>query len=420
MFKPKPDGIVSFEALKQTLKKAGYTLASADITIVGKLVREGDRWLLISNQSGQRFWLEGKTEDLLAKTEADSVVEITGNWKTTGVAATAKEVVEIQTVKKPETKTIGAIKKINFDRESEIKFINASFLARSIPDSSKLSDGEQPKSLAPIRTTSPGLTVYQGGGVTPRFYFIKQHLGELDVTKQILNISVSYTPSPRLQLEAELPIARSSFDDGAGSGSIAGLGNITLWSKYRFFRKVKTYGDRQASVRFGLELPTGKKDAPSAADVNVPEFVRQQLTPINGGLSPHFDVAFSQAGGRFIFGGNIEGIVRTERGGFRMGHEVRVNTDFEYVLLPRDYQKPGKELFVILESSFVVRGHGRLNGQIVSGSTSTEYFLSPGLQYAAAPQFVVEGSLQFPVFRNAGAQVLRTDLNFLLGIRYLF
>ena len=42
-----------------------------------------------------------------------------------------------------------------------------------------------------------------------------------------------------------------------------------------------------------------------------------------------------------IFGGNVEAIARSERDGFRMGHEVRVNTDLEYVLLPRDYKAPG-------------------------------------------------------------------------------
>lgn len=279
---------------------------------------------------------------------------------------------------------------------------------------------EEKKSLAPIRTTSPGLTVFQGGAATPRLYFIKQSLGNLDVQRQVLDISVSYTPTPKLQLEVEVPVMRTSFNDGIKSGSGFGLGNITLWSKYRFFRTVKTYGDRQAAARFGLELPTGKKESPDANQINASPFVRGQLTAINGGLSPHLDVAFSQAGGRFIFGGNVEGILRTERDGFRLGHEIRVNTDFEYVLLPIKYEKPGKELFLILESSFVVRGHGRIGGVTVPGSTSTEYYLSPGLQFAAAPQFVIEGSIQLPVFRNAGAQVLRTNYNFLLGVKYLF
>jgi hypothetical protein len=193
-----------------------------------------------------------------------------------------------------------------------------------------------------------------------------------------------------------------------------------LWSKYRFYRTVKTYGDRQAAVRFGLELPTGKTRAPTETQISAPAFVRQQLTPINGGLAPHFDVAFSQAGGRFIFGGNAEGILRTERAGYRLGHELRVNTDLEYVLLPRDYQTPGHELFAILETNFVQRGRGRLSGTVVDGSKSTEYYLAPGLQYAAEPRFVVEGSVQIPVIRNTGALLLRTDVSVLLGVKYLF
>jgi hypothetical protein len=103
-----------------------------------------------------------------------------------------------------------------------------------------------------------------------------------------------------------------------------------------------------------------------------------------------------------------------------MGHEVRVNTDTEYVLLPRHYAAPGHELFLIMETTFVHRGLGRLASAPVQGSNSTEYYLAPGLQYAAAPQFVIEGSYQFPVVRNTGPLVLRNDRNILLGVKYLF
>ena len=40
IFTPKPGKPVSFAALKQTLKKAGYSLASADITVAGTLDRK--------------------------------------------------------------------------------------------------------------------------------------------------------------------------------------------------------------------------------------------------------------------------------------------------------------------------------------------------------------------------------------------
>jgi len=409
-FTPKPDKPVSFAALKQTLKKAGYTLASADITVAGTLSKEGEGWVVIVKSSGQRLSLEGpNVEDSLKGSDAGEQVEITGDWKTMGTGAAAREVISPAPTKKSMRKSTPEpfFATISFAQAEETFVDRSGFSA------------EPAEPAAPIRVTSPGLTVYKGGAVTPRLYFIKQHLGSLEVNRQLLDVSVSYTPSPRVQLEVEVPFSRTAFDDGTTSGSGVGIGNVTAWAKYRFFRKVKTYGDRQAALRVGLELPTGKKTAPTAAQINVPAFVRQQLTPINGGLSPHFDLAFSQAGGRLIFGGNAEVIFRGGRDGFRMGHEQRVSTDLEYVL-PRDPQKPGGELFFILETTFVHRSNGRLNGLSVGGSNATEYYLAPGLQYAAHPRFVVEGSYQFPVVRNIGPLALRTDQNVLIGVRYLF
>jgi hypothetical protein len=410
VFTPKPDKPVSFAAIKNNLKQAGYTLASADITVDGKLVSNGGKWFVVSNTSGQRFELQGSHVDALAsKAGASSDVEVVGNWTTDGSGTATRELIDPVTITPKATA---------WQKNGPFLFALA-----SLRPSSEYFDtaerGSEAK-LAPIRTTSPGLTVFKGGAVTPRVYFTKQHLGALDVWRQAFDLSVSYTPSPRVQVELEVPFSRTSFDDGIHKGSGSGLGNIMLWTKYRFFRVVKTYGDRQASARFGLELPTGKTGAPSATQVNAPAFVRQQLTPISGGFAPHFDVSFSQAGGRFIFGGNAEGILRTERDGFRMGHEIRVDTDLEYVLFPRHYQKPGGELFAILESSFITRSKGRVNSTVVPGSTSTDYYVSPGLQYAARPQFVIEGSIQLPVFRHDGPQVLKTDYNLLLGVKWLF
>lgn len=425
-FTPKPEKAVSFAALKAALKRAGYTLDSAEIIVSGSLKQEGKVWWLVAEASGQRFALEGSdVERLLSDASTGTRVEITGDWKTHGVGAAAREVVSPRQVKKAEGTTET---KTSSGRDASpavaVRFTPASFDASpSNPFSGSLVEAvsaETAAALSPIRTTTPGLTVYKGGALTPRLYFVKQHLGGLKVSRQVFQLSLSYTPTQRTQLEVEVPVSRVAFDDGVAARSDVGLGNVTLWGKYRFYRTVKTYGDRQAALRFGLELPTGRKTAPGEGEVDAPAFVRQQLTPIAGGLSPHVDVAFSQAGGRFIFGGNVEAILRSERDGFRMGHELRFNTDLEYVLLPLKYEQPGGELFVILETAFVRRGRGRVDGAVVPGSTSTEYYVAPGLQYAADPRFVVEGSVQFPLVRDTGALVLRNERNILLGVKYLF
>jgi len=417
VFTPKPDKPVSFAALKETLKKAGYTLAVADITVFGTLAKDDRGWVVVVKTSGQHLTLEGpNVQQVLAGAVAGAEVEITGDWKTIGTGAEAREAIS-PSARKPSAIGEASLRRASFPTFAQIRFTEENpFFAEQID---QLQGFDAAKPLAPIRVTSPGLTVYKGGAVTPRLYFIKQHLGNLEVNRQVFDLSVSYTPSPRLQLEVEAPFVRTAYDNEINSGSGFGLGNITTWGKFRFYRKVKTYGDRQGALRVGFELPTGKKTAPSLVQLKEPDFVREQLTPINGGFAPHFDLAFSQAGGRFIFGGNAELILRTERDGFRMGHEQRLNTDLEYVL-PRDPHKPGGELFLILETTFVHRTTGRLDGEPVAGSRATEYYLAPGLQYAAHPRFVIEGSFQFPVVQNTGPLVLRTDRNLLLGVKYLF
>ena len=408
VFTPKPDKPVSFAALKETLKKAGYTLDAADISVAGTLAKDDKGWSIVVQPSGQHFLLTGSNVDqAVGGANAGSTVEIAGDWKTVGTGANT-----VETIAPAIRATQGRL-----DRRSP--FLEARFIISAPPAAEERSPTSAAKALAPIRVTSPGLTVYKGGAVTPRLYLIKQHLGNLDVTREALEVSVSYTPSPRVQLEIEVPFMHTSYDNNVTKRSDSGLGNITAWAKYRFFRKVKTYGDRQSAFRIGLETPTGKKSAPTQAQIDVPAFVRQQLTPINGGLAPHFDLAFSQAGGRVIFGGNAEAIFRTERDGFRMGHEQRLSTDLEYVV-PHDARKPGGEVFLILETTFVHRSTGRLNGETVAGSRATEYYLAPGIQYAARSRFVIEGSFQFPVLRNTGPLVLKMDRNILLGVRYLF
>jgi hypothetical protein len=404
MFMPKAEKPVSYAALKETLKKAGYTLASAKITVNGKLARDSAGWALLADTSGQRFALEGEgLEQALPDAAPDAQVELTGDWKTAGEG---KEIISPLPAK-----NAGRSQNEHGDSHAKTEYVDVS-------SGGPLEPGPAP--AAPIRTTSPGLTVYRGGAFMPRYIYIRQQLGGLKVDRHIMLMGLSYTPTQKLLLEAEIPVTRLSFKDGAVSGGVGGIGNIIISGKYRFFRQVEAWGDRQAALRFGLELPTGMKSAPGEQELQAAAFVRQQLSPISGGLSPHADLTYSQAKGRFILGGNAEVVVRSQRDGFRMGHELRVNTDLEYVLFPRKYDRPGGEVFAILESNFIRRGTGRVAGAPVTGSSSNEYYLAPGVQYAMRPRFVIEASYQLPVARDTGPQVLRIERGLLVGVRLLY
>lgn len=412
-FAPKPDKAISFDALKSALKKAGYTLASADVVVEGVLVREDGGLWIESDKSKQRFAIEGdQLNGLIKDIEPGSRVELTGDWQTVGKGAAKREVIRISSAKKLTARSSQAAPTLEGNTEG-IALDKVQVSLEGVGGGSGLF-------ASSIRTTSPGLTVYKGGAIVPRYYYTRQHLGNLKVDRHALRLGISYTPTPTLQLEAEIPYQRTTFQDGNTSGSGKSLGNITLWGKYRFYRTLETWGDKQAAVRLGAELPTASKDAPAEGQLAAPEFVRQQVGANNGGYAFHADLNYSQARRRFIYGANVEGVLRTERDGFCMGHELRVNTDLEYVLLPFNYQTPGRELFLILETSYVYRNRGRIGGRTVSGSSASEFYVAPGLQFTATPRFVVEASFQVPVARNTGPLSLRTDKSLLVGVRYLY
>ena len=234
---------MSFAALKETLKKAGYTLDAADLTVAGVLAKDEKGWSILVQPSGQRFALQGPNVDqVVAGANPGADIEITADWKTIGTGQSAHEA--ISPALKPAAKEGG---------DGQVSFVRFTSVGYSRAPTEEVADPlpvDHAKTLAPIRVTSPGLTVYKGGAITPRLYLTKQHLGNLEVTRQMVDVSVSYTPSPRLQLEIDVPFSRTAFDNDNSSGSGFGLRNITAWAKYRGpFRTVKTYGDRQAALR---------------------------------------------------------------------------------------------------------------------------------------------------------------------------
>ena len=99
-FTPKPDKTASFSALKATLKKAGYTLASAEITAAGTLGRDEKGWWIDVEPSGQRFALQGSgVEVSLSGATPGSRVEVTGDWRTLGEGNSAGEIINPRTGK---------------------------------------------------------------------------------------------------------------------------------------------------------------------------------------------------------------------------------------------------------------------------------------------------------------------------------
>ena len=85
MCSPKAGKPVSFAALKSALKKAGYTLDSADITVTGTFVRDDKGSWIVTSRSAQRFALNGKDlEQVLSGVGPETPLEIIGRLEDCG------------------------------------------------------------------------------------------------------------------------------------------------------------------------------------------------------------------------------------------------------------------------------------------------------------------------------------------------
>lgn len=394
VFRPKPGKAVSLTQLANALKDIGYKLADAIITLSGTLERSGEDWIVRSSDAKQLFILRGdKVREVAERIGAGKGVRLRGKWQAEFNGSEQREII------------------IN----AEVEAIPGLPPAEPPAASAAL---PAPIFATPIRTTSPGTIVYRGGAVVPRWNLIKQSLGDLDVSWNILKFGLAYSPTPRTLVEAEIPYVHTSFRSGSISGSASGLGNIIVWGKYRFYRTLAEWGDRHASARFGLEFPTSANN--HFLNSGLPAAVRRQMQPGSGGVSPHLELSYSSGVKRFVYGGSVEQIIRTERDGFHPGHELRANADFEYIFLPRDYRQPTKELFGLLEITYLHRGKAQLHGVSVAETGANVLLLAPGIQYVANPRLLLELSAQMPVRQVIGSQVPRTKVNLLAGIRFLF
>jgi hypothetical protein len=401
-FAPKAEKPVRFANLNAALKKAGFKLISAEITVSGKLSRDDSGWRLEAGVSGQRFELAGDAPGAeIEKGVAGIDFEVTGDWQTGGKSCEQCEVIRVRG-----GKAAGRHSETGYAQFHDANPIRGPFVdveaAASPP--------------APIRTTTPSLAVYKGGEVTLRYHFMQQHLGALKVSHHEARLGFSYTPTPKLLFEGEVPYHIYS----QGSASAHNSGNVIAWTKYRFYNSLETGGDRQAAIRVGVELPTASKNVVGDPATNEDEFLRRQLLRIEGGLSVHVDAAYSRAKRRFVYGANVEGVMRSEFEGVRMGNEIRLNTDFEYILLPIEYRGPTNELRLILETTYLHKARGRINGNVVPGSSASEYYAAPALQFAFTPRWVIEGSYQLPVVLNTGPRLLRTDRSVMFGVRFMY
>ncbi|HVR96641.1 MAG TPA: transporter [Thermoanaerobaculia bacterium] len=234
-------------------------------------------------------------------------------------------------------------------------------------------------------------------------------------------VDLRYTPDTHWVFGIRVPYLVESRAKGIGisSGTASGMGDLVVSVKHRFYRWVGPWADRHAAVEVGLKLPSGETDRP--VDPGLPISLQNRLQPGTGSTDGLVDVVYQQARRRFVFSADLGYRYNTEGdGGYRRGNEAQLNMSASYVLLPRDYTRPGHEVFAVLEGTLLDIGKDRLHGTTLSGTDHTGFLLAPGVQYVATERLFLDLSLQAPVWDDADRGELTSRWNLLAQLRYAF
>lgn len=274
---------------------------------------------------------------------------------------------------------------------------------------------------APIRTNTPGTGVFQRSGLLVGVTADQKAAGGSDLTTLTTFADLRYTPDTHWVVGVRVPVLVESRLERpeAAAETTSGLGDVTLSVKHRFYRRVGRWADRQAAVEAGIKLPTGATDRP--VDPGLGTALRSRLQPGTGSTDGFLSLAYQQGRRRWVFAGDAGYRFNSEGdGGYRQGDEAQLNASAQYILFPRVYTRPGKEVFAVLEGTLLESGEDRHRGAHVEGTGRTALLLAPGVQYVATERLFLDLSVQIPVWEDVERGGLASRWNALAQLRWAF
>ncbi len=213
-----------------------------------------------------------------------------------------------------------------------------------------------------------------------------------------------YGVTPKLTAFATLPILahrRRELGDGSVNKDSA-VGDFRLLGRYTFYADdYAPLSTRRVAVLAGLKFPTGGD-----------RFGTPSFDPILGAVG-------TWAGNRHEIDLDALYTVTTKRHDFEAGDEFRYDLAYRYRLWPEHFEGRLLQLNAVLELNGRWAGKTRMDGSTLAASGGNILFLSPGAQFITK-RFIVEASVQAPIWQNLNGPQLEDDFTVVLSARIPF
>jgi len=187
-----------------------------------------------------------------------------------------------------------------------------------------------------------------------------------NATKVFVNVvpvAVVYGAMPKLSLIAVFPTITRTFKRTVNGQRVSetdfGIGDITVFAKYRFYKKDAFLKSRQVALQIGMKLPSGKDDLKDDQGNRLP----QPLQLGSGSLDYRFILTFIEARNRLILSGDLGYNFNTEANNFEFGDVFNYDFAAKFRFHPAKFTDSSslKQHFVFLEINGIVSPRSRVS-----------------------------------------------------------
>ncbi len=222
----------------------------------------------------------------------------------------------------------------------------------------------------------------------------------LSVRRVVNPNAVVWGAAPHLSVSFVVPVVSVDRDDPTGDDTTTGTGDGRIFARYDAIRKIVPAGYTRLSPEIGVKLPTGGAFGTGSSDFSgtlVFSHVRDAHWLVS-------DIQFTY---------NTEG-----DDDLRLGNRWRYDLAYLYRVFPRkSLGVPGVLLVVELNRESAARARSRGTGLPNTGGDVL--FLSPGVEFFASRQLVLEVSVPIRIHEDLNGSQIRPSYSLIAGFRFL-
>jgi len=186
-----------------------------------------------------------------------------------------------------------------------------------------------------------------------------------------------------------------SFKDN-GMDSSSGQADIQAFTKYRFWREDSLGLQESAALMLAINGENGNEKANPV--------LGNGATDIITGITWGYESIkwYRWASARYVLPGK-------NTAGFQMGNKWRIDFVGGWRPVPPEYKKP--DTVWLLELNGEITDKAELNGNTLSNSGGTEWFISPGIFWTTR-NFAIKSGIQIPVSSDLNGTQNKSDYRF--------